>query len=330
MKIGYQASHEQFSPSELLELSVKAQEAGFQSINSSDHFHPWSERQGQSGFSFSWLGAAMYATDIPYGVVCSPGQRYHPAIVAQAVATLCEMFPGRFWIAVGSGEALNERITGEKWPAKRERNQRLFECVQVIRKLLNGEVVNHHGLITVEEAKLYTLPKEKPLIIGAAITTETAKWLGSWADGMITISKPIQELKEMIKAFHDGGGKGKPIYLKVQLSYDKDDQKALMGAYDQWRTNIFAGTVLAELWKVEQFDALGKHVQPEELRNFVNISASIEKHVDWIKAYEALGFEQIILHNVSRNQDVFIEDFGKYVLPQFVKENTRSSSKIKM
>ena len=102
MHIGYQASHEQFKPSELLRWVVLAQQMGFQSVNSSDHFHPWSERQGESGFSFAWLGAAMQATDLPYGVVCSPGQRYHPAIVAQAVATLCEMFPRRFWISMGA------------------------------------------------------------------------------------------------------------------------------------------------------------------------------------------------------------------------------------
>src|SRR5438874_6590757 len=132
--IGYQASHEQFKPSQLLEWAILAEKAGFKAINSSDHFHPWSERQGQSGYAFAWLGAAMQATSLPFGVVCSPGQRNHPAIVAQAAATLNEMFPGRFWVALGSGEAINERITGEKWPAKPERNARLLECAQIIRR----------------------------------------------------------------------------------------------------------------------------------------------------------------------------------------------------
>src|SRR3954464_5634064 len=113
MTIGYQASHEQFTPADLLKFVMLAESAGFGAVNSSDHFHPWSERQGQSGFAFAWLGAAMQATAMRYGSVCAPGQRYHPAIIAQAVATLGEMFPGRYWIALGTGEALNERITGE-------------------------------------------------------------------------------------------------------------------------------------------------------------------------------------------------------------------------
>ena len=173
--IGYHASHEQFKPSELLTWAIQAAQAGFQAINCSDHFHPWSERQGQSGFSFAWLGAVMHATSVPCGVVCAPGQRYHPAIVAQAMATLAEMFPERFWISLGSGEALNERITGEKWPAKPERNARLVECVEIIRRLLQGETVTHHGLVVVEEAKLYTRPEKQPLIIGAVVTEASGK-----------------------------------------------------------------------------------------------------------------------------------------------------------
>src|SRR5688500_4614415 len=143
--IGYHASHEQFKPSDLLRFALMAKEAGFTAINSSDHFLPWSERQGQSGFSFAWLGASMQATGLPHGVVCSPGYRYHPAIVAQAAATLSEMFPGNFWISVGSGEALNERIMGERWPAKKERNDRLKESVDIIRKLFAGETVSQKG-----------------------------------------------------------------------------------------------------------------------------------------------------------------------------------------
>lgn len=293
-----------------------AEQAGFGAINSSDHFHPWSERQGQSGFSFAWLGAAMAQTSLPFGAVCSPGQRYHPAIVAQAIATLCEMYPERFWIALGTGEALNERITGEKWPSKSERQNRLLECVDIIRRLLNGETVTHHGLVTVEEAKLYTRPQKFPLLIAAAVTNETAKWAGAWADGLITISKPIQQLKETIKAFQQGGGKEKPMYLKVQLSYAEDEETAMQGAYDQWRTNIFSGNVLGDLWKVEQFDALGEMVKAEDLKSMINISSDLKKHIGWIRQYIDLGFERIILHNVNRGQELFINTFGEKVLPE--------------
>lgn len=314
--LGYQASHEQFTPSELLRYCNLAEQAGFTSINSSDHFHPWSKRQGQSGYAFAWLGAAMAQSNLPFGVVCTPGYRNHPTIVAQATATLNEMFPDRFWLALGSGEALNERITGEKYPLKSERNERLLECHNVIQQLLKGETVTHFGRITVEYAKLYTLPKVPPKVIGAAVTKETAAWMGTWADGIITVHRPHDELKEVVEAFRNNGGEGKPIYLKVQLSYAKTENEALMGAHDQWRTNIFHSTVLGDLWQVEQFDELGKFVQPEELKGMVRISADLQQHMDWIAGDMEFGFERIILHNVNRDQELFINDFGEKVLPQ--------------
>jgi probable non-F420 flavinoid oxidoreductase len=315
--IGYHASHEQFSPSELLQWTIMAEQAGFSCINCSDHFHPWSDRQGQSGFAFAWLGAAMQATRIPFSVVCAPGQRYHPAIVAQAIATLEEMFPGRFSIALGSGEALNENITGEKWPAKEDRNKRLKESVDVIRRLLNGEMVSHKGSVIVEHARLYTLPAKIPLLIGAAVTKETAAWMGTWADGMITVHREHSELKQVVDAFRNHGGDGKPVFLKAQLSYSNNEEEALKGAYDQWRTNIFQSTVLAEMWTVEQFDAMGEFVQHEELKKMVRISADIDQHIEWIKKDIELGFERLYLHNVNRQQELFIRDFGEKVLPAF-------------
>lgn len=314
--IGYHASHEQFRPGELLRWAVLAEECGFQAINCSDHFYPWSERQGQSGFSFAWLGAALQATKLPIGVVCTPGYRYHPAVVAQAVSTLGEMFPDRFWISLGSGEALNERITGQKWPIKSERNERLKECAGIIARLLKGETVTHHGYTTTEEAKLYTLAPKTPLILGAAVTAATAEWLGTWADGMITISQPHSELKKVVEAFRKNAGKDKPIFLKVQLSYAGSMEESERGAFDQWRTNIFSGTVLGDLWRVEQFDALGEQVQPNQLSKMVRISNDLNKHADWIRQDTTLGFERIILHNVNREQEKFIRDFGARVLPQ--------------
>jgi len=313
--ISYHASHEQFTPSHLLQLAILAEQAGFGAINSSDHFHPWSIRQGQSGFSFAWLGAAMQATKIPFGLVCAPGQRYHPAIVAQAAATLCEMFPGRFWMSLGSGEALNENITGDKWPTKQYRNERLLESVQVIKRLLNGETVTHHGKIVVEEAKLYTLPQKLPLLIGAAVTEPTAEWMGSWADGLITVHKPMPELKKTIEAFERGGGKGKPVYVKVQLSYARDEAAAIDGAWDQWRTNILSGEILDDLWKPEQYDAAAMYVRKEDLHKMIHITTDMQFYIDLIKQYRDLGVSNIILHNVNREQQLFIEDFGEKLLP---------------
>ena len=188
--VGFHASHEQFPPSEMLECVRAAEHAGFQAAMCSDHFAPWSLRQGQSGFAWSWLGAALQATSLSFGVVNAPGVRYHPAIIAQAAATLAEMFPGRFWVALGSGQAINEHITGTDWPPKAERNARLQECVEVIRALWAGETVTHHGRIQVEGAKLWTRPQRPPLIVGPALSEETAEFVGGWAPTPSSRSTP--------------------------------------------------------------------------------------------------------------------------------------------
>lgn len=315
-KIAYHTSHEQFPPSLLLELAVMAEQAGFTALHSSDHFQPWNSAQGQSGFTFSWIGAAMQATNLPIGMVCAPGQRYHPVMVAQAAATLAEMFPGRLSISLGSGEAINEYFSGEPWPTKAVRNERLKECHDVMVRLLNGEVVDYSGHIKVQKTKLYTLPKVKPKFIGAAVTPETAAWLGGWADGMVTINKPLDQLKEIVAAFRSGGGAGKPLALKVQLSYDTSFELALNGAFEQWKTNIFESSLLADLTSVSQFEAAAKYVRPEDMHEAVHISADIEEHLEILSNYRDMGFETLILHNVNKNQKTFIEDFGKHVLPR--------------
>lgn len=313
--IGYHVSHEQFKPSELLRYVQMAEQAGFTHALSSDHFHPWGEAQGQSGFAWSWLGAAMQATPtLSYRVVNAPGERYHPAIIAQAAATLAEMFPNRFWITVGSGQALNEHITGGKWLAKGDRNARLKECVDIMRALWAGETVNHKGFVCVEDARLYSRPENPPLIIGAAVTAATAEWLGSWADGLITISRPPEKLKEVVDAFRRGGGEGKPMLLKVQLSYDKTEDLAREKAYQQWRNNIFKNIVMTELRTPEQFDAAGRFVQAKELDRHVRISADIHQHIHWLEQDIELGFNELLLHNVNREQVQFIEIFGEKVV----------------
>src|SRR5215203_1903773 len=218
-KIGYHASHEQFAPSELLKLVRTAENAGFDCAMSSDHFRPWGPAQGQSGFAWSWLGAAMQATSLPYGVISAPGYRYHPAILAQGAATLAEMFPGRFWLALGSGQRLNEDITGGAWPEKRERNARLRECADVIRALLAGETVSHHGRVAVVQAKLYSRPAEPPPLLGAAVTEQTAEEVGAWADGLLTVSATADQMRKVVEAFRRGGGEGKRLVAQVGLNW---------------------------------------------------------------------------------------------------------------
>jgi coenzyme F420-dependent glucose-6-phosphate dehydrogenase len=316
VKISYHASHEQFSPSQLLEWVSMAEQAGFTGALSSDHFHPWSPEQGQSGYAWSWLGAAMARTqNLSFGVVNAPGQRYHPAIIAQAAATLAEMFPGRFKIAVGSGQALNEHITGTYWPDKQMRNQRLKECVDVMRALWKGETVNHKGLVTVEDAKLYTLPEEPPLIIGAALTEETAEWVGEWADGLITVSYPQEQLQGMIDAFRKGGGNGKPLSLKFHVSYDTSEEEALQGAFEQWKPVVFKSNVQTELRSPEQFKNAAEFVEPDVMKEHVKIFVHPDQFIQQINEYIEMGFSEIVVHNVNVRQEKFIEDFGSKVIP---------------
>jgi probable non-F420 flavinoid oxidoreductase len=317
-RLGYHASHEQFPPSELLECVEAAEAAGFTAAMCSDHFHPWLDAQGHSGFAWSWLGAALRTTTLPFGVVNAPGWRYHPAIIAQAAATLAEMFPGRFWLAVGSGEALNEHITAEHWPAKAERNARLRESVDVMRALWRGETVTHRGRVRVEGARLYTLPDAPPLLVGAAVTAQTAEWVGGWADALITVSKPLEKLEEVLEAFRRGGGEGKPLLLQAKVSYARNERAAREGAHEQWRANIFESDVLATLTSPEQFDATARHVTAADVEAHVRISADLERHADWLMEYLELGFDEIYVHNVNRWQREFIEGFGERVLPSLV------------
>jgi coenzyme F420-dependent glucose-6-phosphate dehydrogenase len=314
--IGYHASHEQFPPSKLLTYVREAEQAGFAAAMCSDHFAPWSTQQGESGFAWSWLGAALQATSFRLGVVNAPGDRYHPAIVAQAAATLAEMFPGRFWVAFGSGQALNEHITGQRWPNKAERNARLKECVDVIRALWAGETVTHHGRIHVDEATLWSRPAQPPLIFGAALSAETAQFVGGWADGLITVNAPREQLVRLIAAFRKGGGDGKPLYLQSHVSYAPTEAQACANAYDQWRTQILPASVNEHLRLPAEFEAASRFVRPEDLHGPVHVSSDVERHLAWIQEDLELGFEQVFLHNVGRNQREFIEVFGEQVLPK--------------
>jgi probable non-F420 flavinoid oxidoreductase len=311
---GIHASHEQIPPADLLSAVIAAERAGFDAAMCSDHFSPWSERQGQSAFAWSWLGAALHATNLSFGVVNAPGQRYHPAIIAQAIGTLGAMFPGRFWAALGTGEFSNEHITGGDWPRKEVRNARLRESVDVIRDLLAGETVTRDGLITVDRARLWTRPETPPPLVGAAVSTATAEWCAEWADGLVTVNAPEQHLRETIAAYRGAGGRG-PVCLQVHLSWAGSEAEAEETAYDQWRSNVFAPPVCWDLELVEHFDVVSEHVTMQQVRSVVNVSADLGAHIEWLRGYAALGFDRIYLHHVGQDLGPFIEAFGAKVLP---------------
>lgn len=314
--IGYHASHEQISPGALLSAVLDAEEAGFGAAMCSDHLAPWGSGQGHSGHAWSWLGAALEATSLSLGVVTAPVQRYHPAVAAQAIATLAGMYPGRFWAALGSGEAINEHVTAEPWPPKRDRDERLLEAVEVIKRLLAGEEVSAEGHVRVDRARVWSLPETPPPLLGAAVSEQTARIVGGWADGLITVNQPIEALQRVIDAFREDGG-DKPAYLQVHLSWADSEERALEVAHEQWKTNVF-GSALA--WNLEtpgQFDEAARFVRPEDVRQSVLVSSDVDQHVAWLTRYAEIGFDHIYLHHVGQEQAEFISVFGEHVIPAF-------------
>ena len=283
---------------------------------SSDHFKPWGPDQGQSGHAWPWLGAALEATRLPFGIISAPGYRYHPAILAQSAATVSEMYPDRLWFALGSGQRLNEDVAGLPWPSKAERNARLKECAEIIRALLAGETVHHRGAVTVIDAKLYSLPARSPLLLGAAVTEATAEFVGGWADGLLTVSAKPDQLRKVVEAFRRGGGEGKPLFLQVGLNWAETEEEAVAGAHQQWRYNVLGGEVNWELRSPEDFETASRHVKPEDMRESLLISADLAQHAAWLAEYIELGFSELQLHQVGRNQQAFIDAFGQNVLPE--------------
>jgi coenzyme F420-dependent glucose-6-phosphate dehydrogenase len=301
----------------LLDWLKQAEAAGFQHATCSDHLMPWSERQAHSGFSWAWLGAGLQATRLSLGTVCSPGDRYHPVVVAQAAATLAEMFPDRFWMAVGSGEALNEHVTGASWPSKPERNARLLECVAVMRALWAGERVSHEGRIRVHDARLYSLPPTKPLLFGAALTEETAHWVGGWADGLLTVAKAPEELRRMAEAFQEGGGAGKPMFLQVGLAWGASEAEALETVRTRWPHAVLDEGSLADVQTPWQIDALTAMAGRDDYRGRFRLAWDAQQLLDMLGRDAAVGFQRLYLHHVGRDVAGFIDVCREHILPAF-------------
>jgi coenzyme F420-dependent glucose-6-phosphate dehydrogenase len=317
-RFSYHASHEQFAPGQLLEYVRKAEKAGFDGAFSSDHLQPWSNAQGHSGFAWSWIGAALQATQkLTFSLITVPGGwRYQPVVLAQAIATLAQMFEGRLpWVALGSGQAINERAVGQDWPGKCERNTRLFAGAQIIKRLLAGETVTQQGNVSALDARIWSRPEQTPILVGAAVTEETAAWLGSWADGLLTAGHDPEKLAKVVAAFRRGGGQGKPIHLKVGLSWAPAADEALRQAHEQWRFNALAGDVNWELTRPRDFEQATRFVRPEDMHESLFISHAPTAHVERLRALSDLGFDTIVIHNVGRNQTEFIDMFAARVLP---------------
>lgn len=312
---GFHASHEQISPRQLLADVQLAEAVGFRAAMCSDHLAPWSARQGHSGMAWPWLGAALATTNLTFGTVTAPGQRYHPVVVAHAIATLGQMFPGRFWTALGSGENANEHVTGEPWPRKEVRQQRLEECVDVIRRLLDGHTVSHDGLVTVREARVWEVADPRPRLIAPAVSVDTAVRGAAWADGLATINQDPGVMRDMLSAWDDAGGTGEKI-LQVHLSWAPDADEAYALAHDQWRSNVFGAPACWDL-TTAAFDAVSEQgISAEQVHQSVLVSADLGELTDRIHALASLGFDAVYLHHVGQDQRPFLEAFGEHVLPR--------------
>jgi G6PDH family F420-dependent oxidoreductase len=226
------------------------------------------------------------------------------------------MFPGRISVALGSGEALNEHITGDRWPDKAARNERLLECAHVIRRLLAGEQVSVDGHVRVDRARLWTLPATPPPLFGAALSVETAQWCGSWADGLITVHQAPEKLRAVIDAFRQGGGAGKPVRVQAKVCWAPTEDEALAAAHDQWRTNIFESRVMSDLEEVAHYEAAAMFVRPEDMRGAVLVSSDPDRICGWLQELLPAGVDELYLHQVGKEQERFIETFGSRVLPQ--------------
>jgi probable non-F420 flavinoid oxidoreductase len=322
---GFHASQEQISPSQLLRDVQQAEAAGFDAAMSSDHFFPWSRRQGHSGFTFSWLGAALASTSFPIGSVCAPGQRYHPAVVAQATATLGEMFPGRYWVALGAGQAMNEHVTGEKWLGLQSRRDRLEESADLISRLHRGEWISEHrGRVEVEDAYLYDRPETPIPLYGTCITPESARRAAQWADGFITLNQPDGAHYEVLSAYREAGGRG-PAMLQIHLSWAETDRAAQDIAYDQWRCNIFGPPLDQDLTTPEHFDSAAVDVNLSTVLEAVWTSSSLAAHTEWI-AEASQSFDAIYLHHVGQDQTPWLDAAGEHILPALARDKPETGA----
>jgi coenzyme F420-dependent glucose-6-phosphate dehydrogenase len=324
-RIGYAAMLEQFGPREVVDYSVQAEAAGFSGVMAADHFQPWVPQQGQASFVWNVMTAIGERTkgDVGPGVTC-PSFRMHPAIVAQASATLAAMYPGRHWLGLGSGEALNEHILGQYWPETPERINRMFEALEIIKKLFGSrdKDVKHEGkFYKLESTRLWTMPDEPPPIYIATAGPVTAKKTGMYADGLITVGAPEEKIGMIFDKCREGAreaGKDPSKFRfigQLHLSWAATDEEALRNAMVEW-PNGGMKFPKQDIKSPLDFEQMAKLVRPEDFQGRMLISADPEKHRQAIQKFIDLGFDQIYLHNVGRNQVEWIELFGREVLPK--------------
>ncbi|MBU1586767.1 MAG: TIGR03557 family F420-dependent LLM class oxidoreductase [Actinobacteria bacterium] len=328
--IGYAAMLERFGPNEAIDLTRYAEARGFQGVMATDHFQPWLPHQGEASFVWNVLGALGQVTTGDLGTgVTTPTFRWHPAMVAQASATLAAMYPGRHWLGLGSGEALSEHVVGQYWPEPHERINRMFEAVDIIKKLfasgLAGKDVRHEGqYYRLESTRLWTMPEHAPSILVAASGPVAAKRAGRTVDGLITEGATLDKIAPLLQRFAEGAREvgRKPEtqtrVLRLNLSWAPTAEEAMASALAEWPNGAmrFSKSDVRSPFELEQ---LAKLVRPEDFEGRMLVSDDPDEHRAHIQRFLDLGFDRVYLHNAGRNQKEWIDVFSRDVLPKLVR-----------
>ncbi len=314
MEIGYALSSEEHAAVDLVRDARRAEEAGFEFALISDHFHPWIDRQGQSPFVWSVIGAIAVSTRtlrLGTGVTC-PTIRIHPAIVAQAAATAASLMPGRFFLGVGAGENLNEHILGDRWPSADERREMLAESIEVMRGLWEGDLFSFEGEhYTVDRARLYTLPHDEIQIAVAAGGPEAAELAGRLGDALISTAPD----RELVDAYVKAGGQG-PRYGQLTVCWASTEREARDTALEWWPNAGLHGTLSQELPLPSHFEEAATMVTEEDVAESVVCGPDLDAHLEGIEAFAAAGFDHVYVHQVGPDQEGFIDFYARELLSE--------------
>lgn len=319
VQLGYALSSEEHPPNDLVGNARRAEEVGFDFLMISDHYHPWVDAQGHSPFVWSVLGAIAHATErIPVGTgVTCPTVRTHPAVIAQATATIASMMPGRFRFGVGTGEALNEHITGDVWPEYEVRAEMLDEAVEIIRELWQGENTSRYGAYySVVNARIYDPPPTAVPVLVAAGGPRSAELAGRIGDALVVTGPDT----ETIEAFRSAGGEGKPVYGQVTFCWGPDEKEALQTAMEVWPNAGITGEASQELPLPVHFEQLSKMVTEEMLAKLLPCGPDAGRIVEQVASYAEAGIDHVYLHQIGHDQEAFFGFAEQELLPRLRRE----------
>ena len=313
IEIGYSLSSEEHGPARLVDNAARAEQAGFRFGLISDHFHPWLDEQGESPFVWATIGAISQATGsfaLGTGVTC-PLMRVHPAIVAQASATCAALMPDRFFLGLGTGENLNEHVLGDRWPSHEERLEMLEEALHVIRELWSGSLVSHRGRhYTVDRARLYSVPDSPPPVAIAAAGPKAASLAGRLGDALVATDPD----PDLVAAFNEAGGEGKPCYGQLTVCYAPTREEAVTTAFEHWRNGGLGGDLAQELGLPRHFRQATELLSPEDVAERIVCGNDLDEHRAALEEFADAGFDRVYVHQVGPTQEPFFEFYEREIL----------------